>query len=358
MRRLYLLLIPICFLSSAASARDIAVYFNLDSFSYSEPLPINALMGDWKGNLQRGEHAFSYDSIELGMQWDSWSLGVQYRYDYFYRFTPDTAYLKYQQENNRALITGEQLSLSLSANALVARALRMAYQNHLENITYAVSLSYIEALRFTEGRIQGQASIISNNDYELDFDVDYFYSEDVLFDREVQRPDARGIALDLDLHWSFYRNYHIEFIARDLFSRINWEDAPRTIAQGDNDIKRYDEQGYVVFDPIISGVETLQSHYQRLPRKLRLLASYQHDVYRQHFLRAEIHDVEVERFYSVGYQYALSPDDRIAADYNMTASAIRLSYQTPFMSFSLASDRFKINDARLLALQLSLHAAF
>lgn len=341
--------------TSFTHASDLNSYFLLESFSFSEPVAIKALAQDeWDTKLYDGDRAFSTDLIEAGIGWKQWRFGIFRRYDYFYEFTPDTAFLKHSAENNLDLTPGEQLDIYLSANALIANGLSLSFTHVINNASFGIKASYLKAQKLTSGSLAGKAQVVAENDYDLNFDVDYYYSEDKLFDREVAAPGGDGFAIDINIDWHM-QQWDFNLAIRDLLSRIYWRDAPRTIATGNTDTKDYDENGFLKFNPVISGLETNQDYTQTLPTKVHFTTAYNWD---NHLMLFEVQDFEIKRFYSVGAGFNKNKNEHFNVFYNMTAQALKIDYSNQWLVFSLMSDEIQLQKARTFALEFSIAVEF
>ncbi len=353
MKKSFLLLLLL--FTPLAYAGDFNTYFLLESFSYSEPITIKALAtNQWNAKLHDGDVAFTTDRIEVGAEWKQWKIGVFRRYDYFYEFTQDTALLKYSAENNQDLTPGKQLDIYLSANTLIANGLRLAFTHTIDNTNFSVKASYLNAKNLTYGYFAGNAKAVSEKDYDLNFYVDYYYSEDKLFDREVEPPGGDGFAVDINVNWQI-KQWNFGLDIKDLLARIYWRDTPRTTATGNTDTKRFDENGFLIFDPVISGLETNQNFIQVLPKKIYFTTSY---VWNDYSILLDVQDFEIKRFYSIGAGTNKNSDERMAFFYNFTAQALKFSYQNQWLVFSLTSDEIQLQKARTFALEFSVAYAF
>lgn len=332
-------------------AQGYSGYFLVDSFSYSEPFAIRALAtGDWDTEFHGGEKIFSTDRIEFGIAGNKWQLGILRRYDYFYEFTPDTAYLKHSAENHLDLVPGQELELYLKANEFIANGITLGFAEIVGKASFGIRVSYLKGEQLTSGSLSGSASVINEKDYDLNFDVDYYYSEDLLFDREVAAPDGNGFAIDLDIGWQA-GNWDFMLDIKDLLARIYWQDAPRTVASGNSNTVNYDANGYLAFNPAVSGLETNQDYTQTLPRKIDFTTTWQLDDYAMLF---EVQDFEIMRFYSLGAGFDTGYNDRINILYNVTAQALKFDYHNKWFGFSITSDELLPYDARTFALTLSI----
>ena len=83
-------LLPFIFLSflsyfSYAEAEKYLVqpYFIIDSFSYSETVSLLSASKGWKGDdFQSGENQWTWNWVEVGVQYQHWAIGILQRYDY------------------------------------------------------------------------------------------------------------------------------------------------------------------------------------------------------------------------------------------------------------------------------------
>jgi hypothetical protein len=331
------------------------VYFIADGFAYSESKSIKSIAdSNWNVELQPGDVSFSTDRVEAGVSLGRWQLGYIKRYDYYFEYSPETADGVHKVKNKTPLVPGEQFDLFLDANTMVSDGLRITFnQEYSQSFSYGVSVSYLRGELFNDGSLSGQAEVITDKEYEFSFDVDYYYSEDKLFDREVDPPQGRGYAVDLVFGWQLSDKLKFGFQAYDILTRMYWEDAPRTIATASSDTKEYDEDGYVIYNPVVSGLETNQDYVQEIPRKIFLSADYSIGRY---VIDMVFRDYEIKSFYLVGAGMNINNTSKIALSCNLTASACGVDYSNHWFRFKLITDDLKLEDA--LALELLLSASY
>lgn len=330
-------------------------YLSFESFAHSEPIAIKAITKQWDAPLHNGDMALAFGRAEIGVGWNQWRLGVFRRHDYFYEFSPDTAYLKHSSENNLPLDTGKQLDIYIEANSIIANGVSLTHSFVLAKANVDVRLSYLKGRELTSGQLAGNAEVLAENDYDLMFDVDYFYSEDELFDREVVRPQGEGYSVDINIDWSFDSRWNFTLTVNDLLAKLFWKNAPRTMATGNTATKVYDEAGYVVFNPVISGLETDQNYAQTLPRKISFKTEY---TLGEQLLLFEFQDFEIKRFYSIGAGFMPYENHHVNLFYNVTASALKVHYQNQWLTFSVISDEWEFHKARTFGVELSVTAEF
>ncbi len=351
LRQVSLALLALASPGAPASATELGNYLHLDTFVYSEAITIKALGDNWQAPLYGGEVAIATGRIEAGFSWGAWQLGAIKREDYLYRFDADTAALVHASKNKTPLNPGDRYRIDLASNSQRSHGIKLAYTTLLHpdlRVTTAVSL--LRGTELMDGALSGSAQVIGEKDYDIAFDVDYRYSEDALFDRTSQRPSGEGYALDLALEWQLTSRWRLNLSALDLLARITWYDAPYTTARGNSDNKEYDDNGYVVYRPAISGLESNRDYRQRLPRRLFLDSHYLFA--NQLLLLAEYSDYDIKHFVAAGAGYQLG-QRRIALLYDPANQAYTLRLNTPHLSFKLSSDASEINQARLIALSLT-----
>ncbi len=310
------------------------------------------MMSEWKTPFKEGDNAITFNKAEIGVRWHNWQLGILERYDYLMEFSPQTAELFYLAENHLPLEINKKYELRIKAQHQSSRGLRLGYQKKITSaFTVSVAASYLQGKTLTDGNIQGTAQVTGNKDYNFQFDTDYFYSRDVLFERNVVPPKGNGYSLDFKLNWRPNNLVAAQLDIVDLMGKIFWDDAPHTIATASSATKTYNEDGYVRYDPAISGYESNKNFTQILPRKIFLTTQYQWSANIK--LLAEFQDLVVEQFTSIGGGWCLNHNDCFQALYNTTAKALSLRYLGRGLRIELASDQLNINQARYLVFQLS-----
>ena len=353
--RLTLLLILIA-LATHADAEGYQPYVDVQSISYSEPIAIKSMMEEWQSSFKGGSKALTYNKAEVGFRWQNWQLGILERYDYLLEFSPQTAELVYLTENHLPLEVGKEYELRIKAQQQFSRGLRLGYRQIFSR-TFSAELaaSYLQGMSLTDGGIQGTAQATAEKDYDFQFDADYFYSRDVLFSRDVNAPGGSGYGLDVKFDWQPNERFSARLSIVDLVGKIFWSDAPHTTATATSATKTFDPDGYVRYEPAISGRESNKNFTQPLTRKIFLTAKYQW--FDNTELLAEIQDFEIVRFASIGAGWCHNHIDCFQGMYNTTATAVSLRYLGRGLRVELASDKLDLAQARYFVFQLSFNHA-
>ncbi len=354
--RLILLSVLVTF-AAYAGADEYGPYVAVQSVSYSEPVTLKFMLGDRQTPLKKGSKAFTYNKAEVGFRWGNWQFGVVERLDYQLEFSSETAELIYLAENRLPLEEGKEYELRIRAQHNYSHGFRLAYRHKFSSrINVGLAASYLQGKAFTDGTIQGSATVLGEKNYEFQFDADYSYSRDILFERDVVSPSGNGYSLDLNIDWRPNKYFMAQLEVVDLIGRMFWDNAPFTTATASSNTKTFDEEGYVRYDPAVSGFESNKDFTQTLPRKIFIASKYQWSP--SVGLLAELQDYTVARFTSVGAEWCYSHNSCFQSLYNTSIEALSLRYQGHGLRVELASDKWDLDQARYFVIQLSINQAF
>jgi hypothetical protein len=348
---LLLLLSPPVTLAGAQS------FLTFRSFSYVEPVAIQDALHNNTEHFDGGETALTHNWAEIGATYNNFGVGAVGRFDYELTFSKDTAEFYYLTNNKKPLPQGREFNLDLEAKHIQSTGVRFSYDYALTpNADINVGVSYLNGVRLTDGSIHGSALVLAQNDYDFQFDVDYFYSKDSLFDRNVGPPDGKGYSIDLSMDWDITQNLGANLQIVDLFGRIYWNNAPYTTAVASSSVKEYDQDGYVVYNPVLSGFEGNRDFTQKLDPQINALVRY-HWTYRLAAL-AQVYSFKAEDFYQLGMRYAFSDNSHVSALYMLETGAISLGYKMKYFDILLTSDSLDTNKAHTFGLTINASTDF
>lgn len=242
----------------------------------SEPESLHGSLDDWGKSFDKGERQWAVTIAESGIRYRGFEVSLLQRAHLDLRIHKDLAEFYGRIARKESLTPGATIPLDLQVESFTAEGLRLGYRTAGRQWTLGGGLSYLKAEKLISGGIHGEISSTSQGDYDLDAFVDYSYYRDAIFDRPLQaEPEGQGWALDLAGAWRIGEHWRISASAEDLFARIYWHNAPYTRARGHTDRKTYDENGYAVFKPLISGIEGFHSRYtQELTPRYRARLEY------------------------------------------------------------------------------------
>jgi hypothetical protein len=244
---------------------DIRPYLYTEVFARSEPISVMHTIHGWKGDHQRGEKQYIYSWFETGAKLNNWGLGVLYRRDYALNFSGDTSELYGAIRNDEKLPAGRIYDVDLKAHAITAKGLRLSWQNEWHpSFKSTIGLSFLQGSYLIEGNLNGTATATGSKEYEYNADVNYAYSDDILFDRELsEQLTGYGGAFDLTFDWKISENWQNHTELKDLLAALWWQDAPYTKAIAYSDRQHTSASGYTAWDPLISGTEKNYGTYQQ-----------------------------------------------------------------------------------------------
>jgi len=354
LRILFISWLLIC---TANPSQAFEAYVKIESHNYAEPTSIDSFLNEFNGDFEGGTQAFGHEWLEVGARSGNWELALLTRYDYDMSFSNDTAELYYLVNNELPLEPGREFHIDLAAKHYKTNGLRLGYLfQPAESLDIALGVAYLQGLKLTDGSIVGEARAVAENDYDFSFHADYYYSHDPLFDRVAEQPGGWGYSVDLAADWQPIDNLGLHLQVKDLLGAIFWRDAPHTIADADSDNKVYDEDGYVIFNPMLNGLE----EYRDFRQSLHAFGAIDMD-YRLSAKYALLYSGQftAETFFSgVGAAYAFDSDQTLAMLFYPELKAFQVDYQGPFWKVRLASDGFSLDQANYFSLSGYLSYAF
>ena len=332
-------------------------YFSVDTFAYSEPVPVDAMINKWNKHFSRGEDALTYNRIELGFTYQGFGIGVLKRYDIALEFSKDTSEFYYLTDNKLPLPVGKQYELDLQVKQTFSDGIRVNRTFQLNpQLKTNVGFSYLRGLWLMQGRMKGNATVVGDKDYDFNFDVNYVYSEDALFDRNVDKPNGQGFSIDVDIDWKITDATMAHLQVLDLLARMYWDNAPVTTATATSSTKSYDDDGYVIYNPALSGYEKYKDYTQKLPPKITAELTHQLQSEYSMLLRSRIY--ETRSFYQLGLQYSFNDEYSARALYMLEVKAVTLAFQSKYFRCLLTTDSFQFDETHIFALQMQAHIPF
>lgn len=258
------LFLPFLGTSVSAETNQIRPYLNTEIFLYSEPVSINALRSNWKGNYQEGgEKQTASLRTQAGVTRGRWTIAGLYREDYYLNFSSDTADLYYGVENDLPISRTSPYKLSLDAyrfrglGVVIKKA--FAFNPRLHG---SVGVSVFKASNLLDGKLSGQAQSASDDEYSFQVQVDAQYEEDPLFDRQLSdSASGIGMAIDADITWQASPKLQLSLAVNDIAGLIRWNNVPYTSAKANSDNVVVNDTGFTQVSPILSGEEGFNGHF-------------------------------------------------------------------------------------------------
>ena len=344
-------------LSCGAAQSQVLPYFVLDTFTYSEPYSIQHALNGGEEPFTGGDTVLTHNWGEIGVSYKGIGIGYLQRYDYDLLFSEDTAEFNHLITNKEPLPEGRTYDLRLEARNYRTEGVRLSYDfNLFKKLRINLGGAYLKGLYLTEGQAQGYATVLNEGDYDFQFDVDYYYSKDFLFDRSVEQPQGYGYSLDFYIDWEILRGFNLKLRGIDVLGELYWDHAPNTTATATSDIKEYDRNGYLVYQPVISGYETYQEYTQKLNPRYRGALEYS---WTRHFATlAQAYSFYAEDFYQLGVRYNFNVNTNVHAMYMLDTAAVSLGWEMSYFNLVITSDSLNVDKAHTFGLSLNILTDF
>lgn len=343
--------------SSFAAEEDWSVYTRLDSFVFSDGYSVKGLFNNLEGDFKPGKTSFTFNKLEAGITKGRWELSVFSRYDYFLEYSEDTSLFIYQSERDLALTEGRDYELELDVVHFKGRGLALAYfWNVNDQLWIKPKLNLLLGDKLMDGHIFGQTNIRSGDVANSEIEVDYHYSKDVLFDRDVNAPSAEGMSADLEIGWQLSSQVKIHLSAQDLVSHIVWDEAPRTVASGSTNNVSLTPEGQLEAVAVLSGNESNQRFVQNLPVRTTVSAiwDFRPDV----SAFGEVFSVGETLMPRLGVGWHYAPSGYLSMKYDFEADAIGLGGAYKGFGFYIFGDDPDLEKANTLSLRLTAGFSF
>jgi len=337
--------------SCAAAESEWTTFTDIYVSGVSEALPVIETFGGFDGDLdEHGDFAYTHNIARLGMQKGDWAFSAFYRYDYYFSFDPDTAELVVREKHDVPVEPDRTYRLELDAihaesvGFSVARAFSWR-----DDWRMRARINVMRAYDVVDGSIRGTVHADAQGKFSGFLEIDYVYGKDYLFDRpNVDRPTGWGGSLDLFVEVDLTDTIEVSLEAEDLFSRIEWDDAPSTTAVINSATTRIDERGLLDVKPLLSGFEGERDFTQKLPERYKFKVGYAPGPWRWEF---EMRHIEWADYYRVNVDYRLGDDLDFNFAYGFTTNALGLGARYRKLEMFVMSDKLDVRDARALELR-------
>ncbi len=337
------------------SAEAKKFYFKQDTFIDSQALPIEFVYKKWDAPYQAGTLTQGFVRAESGYIDGNQSIGIIYRFDIQAKYTAETITWLHQLKNKTPLSENKEYDIFLDIKHFRAWGIIFDYVfKPTPTLTVTPSLSILRAHYLTDGILQGNAVAINKKDYDFDLNVDYYYSKDELFDRRVTPPTGWGFSFDLDLQAKPIDNLAIKLKVYDLFGYLFWNSTPRTVAQADSSIKNYDLNGYLNFEPVLTGKESNEGFAQKLTPRVILQSEY---IINRLMLNQQIMFTALKNYYFFDTGFLVTKSQWLIIGTETTTNTLKLAYKTNTFKIEVLTDSLNTQKIHTLAVNLSLSYA-
>lgn len=242
------------------------------SINFSEPVTLKANFDDWKTeDFRTGTRIYSKHVARFGIGADGLTFGHSTNLYYFLNFSADTARLHYLDKNNRLDQQDEPLDLFINANNARGDGLYVGYTHQWRGIEVGARVNYLQLNDIMFGEAEGYfdpGKALTNNTSLM---IDYAYTEDRLFDRDVPDPTGRGFTIDLSLKVD-WRDHLLQVQISEAYSRLKWKAASGSYVEGSLSNLQGSEEAAIRYQHFRGGFSQYLPVHQELRYSYRPIA--------------------------------------------------------------------------------------
>ncbi len=326
-----------------------SVTLSLKTFIANDPVSLEELFDDWSNNYHPSftdNIALLDTRIDFGMVTNqNFYIGYFYNYNVFINTQKDFTDLFYRVKNKLDLNATREYNLRLKiegikqSGLMVSKSLKLHDQkNHSLTFGGAFYLSYGGDIQ--DGLVRGKAQSSNPKDYNIQALSDYFYTHNYLYDLDVNAPHGYGFGSHVALKYeNKIYNFELKFLVNDLFSRLYWKNLPYSFVDIKTKNKHYDNDGYVKYDPSISGLEIYKDFTQKLSPKYKI----EFVQYLEHgsTIIAGSEGAYNENFPYLKFRQDINHDQNIEFMFENRFGSFGLFYKYKNLSIGVAMDKLK-----------------
>ncbi|WP_295422050.1 hypothetical protein [Sulfurovum sp.] len=259
-----------------------SVYVNTQTLLANDAFSLKGLFDDFHGHFssQNSDYKAIGDiRYDIGTYVkDSFYIGYAYRKEATIKTSPDTMKLINQVSNELDLPIGKHYRVALEIEGFETHGMVLAktvplYQSDHWNIKLGLGTEFLYGMQTQHGTASGEAEAVSRTDYDFFWQSNYLYTENYLYDLDVNKVTSFGYTTHIALNVAC-DNISIDFIANDVMGKLYWKNLPYSNVDLSSANKSYDENGYVIYAPVISGFEGNTKFTQTLMKKWRIKGKY------------------------------------------------------------------------------------
>jgi hypothetical protein len=346
--------------TAAPPADGWTVYSDVSVWQASDAVPISQIGGRWTAYSPRpGRNtALMRSRAAAGVGKNRWRLGVELRQDAFLATDRDSldTYSMFQQKSKPT----PPASFAAQAQYFSWRAqgLRLGYS--FDGPRIGARASFIELSgavygkqRLRERSVRGALTYPQANVYG--FSATHIdASSRMTYPFMGDAPSASGAGLSLALTLPLLDAWTLRVQADDLASRLRWKNLPVNSESLNSNVTRYDANGYVNYQPLLSGRRQQVERSFSIPRHTAATLDYQYQDWGASVQVARYAGETIPTF-SLSRRFGWLT---LRANVETRFDSAGIGVEAGNFSLMLQSDAFKLNEAKTRSLQLHYHVDF
>lgn len=334
---------------------------NTQTLLTNDAFSLEALFNDFEGDFypQSSDYMALGDiRYDIGTYIDTIGyIGYTYRQEAVIKVSSDGILLIHQTKNDLDLSLGKRYSLELEIEGFEVHGITLAntlplYQKNGWDIHIGGGVELLYGIQTQKGYIEGDATAIAKNDYDFSIYSHYLYIENYLYKLDVDEVTSYGYSTHIAIE-ATYNNYTLSILSNDILGKLYWENLPYSDVTLASENKSYNDNGYVQYTPIISGVEKTTKFTQTLMQKWCVEMGYKED--------SELFQLGVEHIYNtvlpyVKYSHDFENNMSVGVSYESYFGMVGIDIAYKGYYFGLQSNR--LIEPSSSKITLGVHHAF
>jgi len=333
-------------------------FLETNSFAADNALPLQAIFSDqWDGPFspKTTNRLDTFWKIDSGLVYRGWKFSGFYRGELYLNTNKDTLQILRTINLKQNLAIGKEFVIDLQTTGFSASGFEIAKGIRLDNIINGLSIGftarYLRGEKIQEGTIKGKLTPTGQKSYDFALLIDYIYDKNLLYTRRDTIPGSgHGYSFDFGLLYAFGQKWKAEVLLKDIGGRISWKDIPYTTAEAISNVKEYDEEGYQIYRPSISGYESYKNFTQKIPLKTDIIFSYRKGPFTFSPL---VNFIQSRALYWINLHYTATKDLSFHTGYNINYGAFSLGASYKKTLLDIWASSINLNRAAALGLKLS-----
>jgi len=322
---------------------DSSFYMKADIFLANDPASLKNLFSGFKGKLHQksGKNiALANERFDLGYLNNYFGyIGYTYREEIFMSASQNTIELLYLTTNKKDLQVGKNYNLNLEIKAFQVQGLTFANKWQIYNyngwqLSLGGGLELLYGNDMQDGYVSGNGVVTSKKDYDFQATSDYTYTHNYLYKYSVKSATAYGYSSHLSLY--LHKNkLSFLLLSNDLLGKLYWDKVPYSTVKLNSNNKTFDSNGYVHYNPTISGKEGYYNYTQTLLQKWRFEGNY---AFSNSSLSLGSDYIYTNYLPYINYNYHVTKNLDLKTGYGLRFNSFNLGMRYKNYTFSIRSD--------------------
>lgn len=233
---LFCLITALNILPYSSQAHASGIFYQQTVTGFAGPMAPVELANNWQGTFRRDDDGVLFFQREYGFSIGGFSISHLKRLHAEYRMPHQAAEIFLNFNRNIELEQHLTTTATLQAKDYRGQGFKAAYQFDFPHLTIKPHISWLKLDNIIWGRWSGDFSYKNRKNWDIDLDINYYYTQDKLIRRgsapgnPLNPGNGRLLTLGLDLNWQ-WRDYQLGYQGENLIAEIAWRSLPVTQAR-------------------------------------------------------------------------------------------------------------------------------